>query len=80
MPKINEILLILQGFQYATSLDLNMGYYHIQLSENASKLCTIIIPWGKYWYKRLPMGVANSLDIFQHKMNDLFNGLEFICA
>ena len=26
MPKINEILLKLEGFQYATSLDLNMGY------------------------------------------------------
>ena len=33
MPKINEILLKLEVFQYATSLDLNMGYYHIQLRE-----------------------------------------------
>ena len=29
MPKINEILLKLEVFRYATSLDLNMGYYHI---------------------------------------------------
>ena len=29
MPKINEMLLKLEGFQYATSLDLNMGYYNI---------------------------------------------------
>ena len=49
MPKINEMLLKLEGFQYATSLDLNMGYYHIGLSENASNLCTIILPQGKYW-------------------------------
>ena len=48
MPKINEILLELEGFRYAMLLDLNMGYYHIQLSENASNLCTIIIPQGKY--------------------------------
>ena len=27
MPKICEILLNLEGFQYATSLDLNIGYY-----------------------------------------------------
>ena len=32
MPKILEMLLKLYGFQYATSLDLNMGYYHIHLS------------------------------------------------
>ena len=29
IPKIQELLLKLEGFQYATSLDLNMGYYHI---------------------------------------------------
>ena len=29
MKKINEMLLKLEVFQYATSLDLNMGYYHI---------------------------------------------------
>ena len=44
MPKINEILLRLQGFHYATSLDLNMVYYHIQISKNVSNLCTIILP------------------------------------
>ena len=67
-------------FLNATSLGLNMGYYHIQPSDNASHLCRIIIPGKKYRYKRLPMGVANSPDIFQQKMNDLFNGFEFICA
>ena len=30
MPKINEMLFKLEGFQYATPLDLNMGYYHMQ--------------------------------------------------
>ena len=50
------------------------------LEKNASNLCTIILPWGKYCYKRLPMGVVNSPDIFQQKMNDLFHGFEFIRA
>ena len=80
MPKTNEILLKLEGFQYAMSLNLNMVYYHTQLSKNSINLCTVILPWGKYRYKRLPMGVANSLDIFQKRMNDLFHGFEFICA
>ena len=55
-----------------------MGHYHIQLSENASILCTIIPPRGKYCYKHLTMVIANFPDIFQHKMNDLFHGSEFI--
>ena len=57
-----------------------MCYYHIRLSKNASNLCTIILPWGKYSYKRLTMVVAKSPDIFQQKMNDLFHGFEFIRA
>ena len=65
MQKINKILFKLEGFQYAMSLDLNMGYYHIQLIKNASNLCTIILPWGEYQYKRLQIGVAISPDIFQ---------------
>ena len=73
MPKMNKMLLKLESFQYATFLDLNMGYYCICISKNASNLCTIIFPWRKYQYKRLIMGVANSSDIFQQKMNDLFN-------
>ena len=80
MPKINEMLLKLEGFQYTTSLDLNMGYYHIRLIENTIYLCTIIITWGKYCYKCLPMGVANPKENFQQKMNDLFDGFEFIRA
>ena len=80
MTMINKILLKLEGFQYSKSIDLNMGYYHIWLRKSASNLCTIIIPWGGYRYKRLPMRIDDSPDIFQHKMNDIFHGFEFICA
>ena len=31
LPKIQDMLQKLEGFQWATSLDLNMGYYHIVL-------------------------------------------------
>ena len=33
---------------------------------------------SKYWYKSLLMGVANSPENLQQKMNDLFHGFEFI--
>ena len=70
----------LEGFQWATSLDLNMGYYHILLTPNASRLCTVVLPWGKYEYLKLPMGLCNSLNIFQEKMSELIQGLEFARA
>jgi hypothetical protein len=55
-----------------------MGYYTIRLDPDASKICTIIFPWGKYSYKRLPMGIADSPDIFQGKLSELMESLEFV--
>ena len=78
ISKISTVLQELEGFTYATSLYLNMGYYTIRLDPDASKICTIFLPWGKYSYLRLPMGVACSPDIFQAKMSELMATLEFI--
>jgi hypothetical protein len=55
IPKISMVLQEIEGFTFATALDLNMDYYTIRLDPDASKICTIIFPWGKYSYKRLPM-------------------------
>ncbi len=46
IPKISTTLQELEGFTYATALDLNMGYYTIRLDLQASEMCTIIFPWG----------------------------------
>ena len=71
IPKISTVLQEMEGFTYATALDLNMGYYTIRLDPDAQKICTIILPWGKYSYLRLPMGISGSPDYFQEKMTDL---------
>jgi hypothetical protein len=52
-----------------------MGYYHVPLDLEEQKLCTNILPWGKYQYKRLPMGVKKSPDIFQRIMYELIGDL-----
>jgi hypothetical protein len=57
-----------------------MGYYTIRLDPMATKMCTIIFPWGKYSYKRLPMGFGGSVDIFQAQIMDLMASLKFVQA
>ena len=47
IPKIQDLLLKVEGFQYATALDLNMGYYHIGLDPESSRLCTIVLYHGE---------------------------------
>ena len=65
----------MEGFTYATALDINMGYYTIRLDPDAHKICTIILPLGKSSYLQLPMGVTSSPDIFQEKMSGLMEDL-----
>ena len=57
-----------------------MGHYNISLCPVCQKLCTIVLPWGKFEYQKIPMGLCNSRDIFQEKMNELFEGLEYVRA
>ncbi len=80
IPKISTTLQELEGITYAMALDLNMGYYTIRLDPKAVKMFTIIFPWGKYSYMRLPIGFAGSADIFQAEMMDLMESLEYVRA
>jgi hypothetical protein len=51
----------MEGFTFASALDLNMGYYRIKLDYDAGaqKLLIIVSPLntGKYNNKHLPMGI-----------------------
>ena len=80
IPVIGEILSQLEGFKYATTLDLNMEYYTLRLSTEASKMCTIVTEFGKFEYLRLPMGVKCSPDIFQSKINEMLGDIDAVRA
>ncbi len=80
IPKISTTLQELEGFTYATILDLNMGYNTIKLDPTATKMCTIIFPCSKYSYQRLLMGFARLADIFQVEMGNLMATLEYVGA
>jgi hypothetical protein len=58
-PKIGYMTHSMEGFFFATEMDLDIGYHLIKLDIDAQKLCTMGLPWhiGKYKYKRLPMGI-----------------------
>jgi len=75
IPNVQDMLLNLEGFQWATSPDLNMGHCHIRLDPGSKELCTIVLPFGKCEHQAIPMGLCDSPDIFQEKMSELMDGL-----
>ena len=72
-------MLKLEGFTFKTSLDLNIGYDHIELTPSLLALCTIFLPWGKYEYLKLPMELCHSPDIFQ-EMGDFLANVKMVRA
>jgi len=72
------MLLNPEGFQWATSLDLNMGCCDIRLDPASEQLCAVVLPFGKYEHQAIPIGLCDSPDIFQEKMSELMDGLAFV--
>ena len=50
--------------KYFAALDLTSGYHQISLPEKYRDLFCIVLPSGKYRYKRLPQGVSPATDLF----------------
>ena len=75
-PRIGKTMHQLEGFQYVTALNLNMGYYTIRLSPASQDMTTIVTEFGKFRYNRLYMGMCASGDIFQAKVDKLLGDIE----
>ena len=66
----------LEGFQFLTALDINMGYYKIQLNAKFNDITTILTEFGKFQYNVLLKEMVMYGDIFQAKVKKLLSDVE----
>ena len=75
MSNIDDIVTRIHGSKYFSTLDANMGYFQIKLSEESSYLTTFNTPFGRYRNRRMPMGAKCSSDKFQSALVGAFEGI-----
>ena len=78
LPRIGKTMQQLEGFQYATALDINRRYCAIIISPANQYMTKRVNEFWKFRYNLLPLGMSASGDIFQSKLDDLLVDTEVV--
>jgi hypothetical protein len=73
---LEDVLTRTNGSTIFSTLDANMGYFQLQLDAESQLLTAFATPWGRYMYRRLPMGISSSPEIFQRAMETILEGMD----
>ena len=76
LPVLDDVLPELKDAKIFSKLDVKEAYWHVRLDEASSKLTTMITPFGRYMWKRLPFGLKVSSEIFQRKIDEALGDLD----
>lgn len=71
LPTLEDVMAELGGATVFSSLDLASGFWAIPLEEESAKLTTFITPFGRFYFKRLVMGITSAPEIFSRIMSEL---------
>ena len=74
-PTLNDILPKLNNVKYMSTIDASLGNHNLQLDTKSSYPTPFACPFGRYEYKSLPFGAAPVSDMFQHKIDKIFNDM-----
>ena len=56
-------------------IDASLSYHNLKLDKQSSYLTTFACLLGRYRYKHLPFGAALAGDMFQCKLDEIFNDM-----
>ncbi|POM80135.1 Gag-pol fusion protein [Phytophthora palmivora] len=78
VPRIREILMRLASAKCMSTFDANLGYYARRLAKHSHYLTAFCLPFGKFRFKRLPMGICTAPDEYQACMERILGDLTFV--
>ena len=72
-PALNDILPKLNNTKYLSLIDASSGYHNMKLDKKSLYLTTFACQFGGYRYKCLPFGAVPAGNMFQRKIDEIFN-------
>ena len=56
-------------------INVSLGYHNLKLDKQSSYLTTFACPFGRYRYKQLLFRAAPAGEMFQCKIDEIFNNM-----
>ncbi|UYV84803.1 K02A2.6-like, partial [Cordylochernes scorpioides] len=80
LPRIDDTLDCLRGARFYSSMDLQSGYWQIDVEESDREKTAFITPDGLYEFKVMAFGLCNAPATFERMIDNLLKGLKWtIC-
>ena len=76
IPTFDELSYKLSNAKILSKLNAASGFFQIPLCEAAKNYTAFLTHFGRFRFKRLPMGVNIAPEIYQRKMSEMLEGIE----
>lgn len=77
LPRIDDTLSRLEKTKYFSIMDMQSGFWQIEVHPNSKEKTTFIMPDGLWQFKKMPFGLCNSPASFQRMLDIVLNGLKW---
>ena len=77
LPRVDDLLDALQGYDLFTTLDLRSGYWQLSVSPEDREKTTFVTPTGSWEFLRIPFGLSGAPASFDRAMQIIMSGLNY---
>lgn len=77
LPRIDECLDSLSGAKWFSTMDLNSGFWQIEMAEKDEEKTAFVTTLGLFQFRVMPFGLVNAPSTFERLMENVLKGLQW---